>query len=99
MTRARPRPCVARGEPRLHAFQEAALVDGRRFPVELDVVDEHPSRVRGVGQHAERRRVGNEPDLSDRSHALHRLQVVERVHRLHRNGEPDPATDPALEPT
>src|SRR5207249_4954700 len=41
--------------------------------------------------------VGNEPDLADRPHPRDGLELVERVHRLHRDGEPDPALEPALE--
>ena len=53
--------------------------------VEPDVVDEQRPGMRRVGQHAERVEIGDEPDLADRAHPLDRLQLVEPVHRLHRD--------------
>ena len=54
-----------------------------------DVVDEHHRRARRVRDHGERRRVGHQSDLADRAHSVDGLELVERVHRLHRDGEPD----------
>jgi hypothetical protein len=85
-------------EPRLHALQEAALAHRRGLAVEPDVVREHRPRVRRIGKDAERVEIGHEPDLTHRPHAFDGLQLVERAHRLHGDGEPDPALEPTLEP-
>jgi hypothetical protein len=53
--------------------------------------------MRRVRQRPERVEIGDEPDLAHRAHAGNRLQLVEAVHRLHRDGEPDPGLEPALE--
>ena len=90
-----PRPALR--EAVLHLLQERALAHRRRITVQLHVVDEHRARVRRVRQHAEGLRVGDEPDLADGPHSLDRLQLVERVHRLHRDGKADAALDTPFE--
>ena len=90
----RARPLL---EPRRHPLQERAWALRRRLARERDEVDEHRAGPRGVRKHAKRLGVRDEPDLADRSHPLDRLELVEPVHRLHRDGEPDPALDPALD--
>ncbi len=35
-------------------------------------------------------RVGNQADFAHRPHPLHRLQLVEHIHRLQRHRQPDP---------
>ena len=42
--------------------------------------------------------VGHEADLADRPHPVDGLELVERVHRLHRDGQADAARDATLEP-
>ena len=81
----------------LHPLQERALAHRRRHAIELHVVGEHGAGVRRVRQHPERVEIGDKPDLAHRPHAGNRLQLVEAVHRLHRDGEPDPGLEPALE--
>jgi hypothetical protein len=85
-------------EPRRLPLEERALADRRRLAVERDVIDEDGAARRYVGQDAEGLEVGDEPDLADRPHPFDRLELVERVHRLHPDGEPDPGAQPALEP-
>ena len=89
-------PLAALGQTVFHPLQERALAC-RGIAVELHVVDEHGAHPRRVRKNAKRVRVGNEPDLTDRPHAFDRLELVERVHRLHRDGQPDPALDPGVE--
>ncbi len=84
-------------EPLLHPLEERALADRRRRAVQRDVVDEHRARVRRIGEHSERVGIGHETNLADGSHAVDRLQLVEPVHRLHGDGEPDAARDSSLE--
>ena len=91
-------PEAALREARRHALQERARTLRRRLSLERDVVDEERAAARCVRQDAERRRVGHEPDLADRAHPVDRLKLVERVHRLHPDRQPDPARQPALEP-
>ncbi len=70
---------------------------GATSPSRRELVDEHRPGVRRVGQHPERGRVGHEPQLADRAHALDRLEVVEAVHRLHRHRQPDARAHAPLE--
>ena len=86
------------GEPRRHPLQEGALAHGGRRAVERHLVGQDGARVRRVRQNAEGLRVGNDPELSDRPHPLDRLELVERVHRLHPERDSDPAAQPLLEP-
>jgi hypothetical protein len=60
-----------------------------RGAVERHMIDEHRGRAGRVRQHHERLRIWNQADLPDRAHARHRLQLIERVHCLHRNSESD----------
>jgi hypothetical protein len=85
---------AALGEPGHHPVEELTRAGVVRDAVETHVIDEHRRRPRRVRQHRERRRVGHEPDLAHRAHALDRLQLVERVHRLHRHGQPDAGPHP-----
>ena len=91
-------PGSALREPLLHPRQERPLGDGRRFAVQLHLVDEHRARARRVRQDAEGFRIGDEANLADGSHSLDRLQLVERVHGLHGHREPDPGPHPVGEP-
>src|SRR5581483_10380323 len=93
-----PERQAALSKARLHPLEERALADGRRLAVEAYVVGEERAGVGRVGQDAEGLQVGDEPDLADRAHPLDRLQLVEAVHRLHRDRQPDAARKPALEP-
>ena len=91
-------PRASLGEAPLHPLQERPLADRRRLAVERHHVDDHPAQVRSVRQHAKRVRIGHEAYFADRSHPLDGLQLVERAHRLHRDGEPDAALDAPCEP-
>ena len=93
----RPEDEPALGETGLHPLQERALADGRRVAAEHHVIRERRAGVRRVRQHAEGVEIGDEPDLADRAHPGDRLELVERVHRLHRDGEPDARVQPSLE--
>ena len=68
-----------------------------RLPVRPHQVRGHRGRAGRVGQRYERPRVGLDPDLADRAHALDRLEMVEHVHRHHRDRVPDPAGHPGLQ--
>jgi hypothetical protein len=85
------------GEASHHAGEELARTGLVRHPIQTHVVDDHRRRPRGVWEHRERRRVGHEADLADRSHSVDRLELVERVHRLHGDGQSDPAGHPRRE--
>src|SRR6266545_979740 len=84
-------------EPIAHAPEEGPRTLGRRLAVQPDQIDEDRAGARCVGEDAERLQVRNEPDLADRAHSLDGLELVEPVHCLHRDGQPDPALEPALE--
>ena len=44
-----------------------------------------------IRQHDERVRIRDQADLADRPHPLDGLKLVQQVHRLHRDGQADPA--------
>jgi hypothetical protein len=53
-----------------------------------------PRRVR---QHPEGSEVWDEPNLADGPQAVHRLELIEPVHGLHRDGKSDPALEPTFQ--
>ena len=75
---------VALGRPPDHAGEKSASVRGVGLAVQGHHVDQDDAGVRRVGRDLEGRRVGHQPDLADRPHALDRCQVVEHGERLHR---------------
>src|SRR5512132_1225355 len=85
------------GEAGLHPFQERALTDGGGLAVEVDVVGHNGTRLRGVGQNSEGGEVWDEPDLPDRAQPFDRLELIESVHRLHRDRQPDAALETSLQ--
>ena len=89
-------PAVA--ERGVHAFEEGPRAGLVGLAVQPDVVDEHGRRVRRVREDPQRRGIGDQPDLADRAHPLHRLELVERAHGLHRDGQADPGPHPVRQP-
>ena len=68
-----------------------------RLPVRPDQVRRHRGRAGRIRQRDVRLRVGHDADLTDGAHALHRLEVVEHVHRHHRDRVPDAARHPGFQ--
>jgi hypothetical protein len=89
---------AALGELRLHPLQERPLAHRGRLSVELDVVDDHRAGAGRVRKHPKGLGIGHEPDLADRAHPVDRLELIERVHGLHRHRQADAAPDAALQP-
>ena len=81
------RQVVLRSGPRDHPLEEGAAVGGVGIAVERLHVDEDGSRVRRVGGDHERRRVRNESNLSDWTHAVDACEVIEHGEGLHRHGQ------------
>ena len=81
----------ALGEPRGHAAQEAARAARPRARRRGRSGRTACAPSRGRTGARGRCRVGHEPHLADRPEAVDGLQLVERVHGLHADRDPDPA--------
>src|SRR5438270_2418330 len=80
-----------------HSLEEGAAVGGVGLAVEADQVDQDDAGFGRVGCDGEGGRVGDESDLSDRSHPLHGGQVIEHGEGLHRHRQADPGLQPLLQ--
>ena len=85
---------VAVGQAIRHPSQEVPRAGLIRLTGKGHVVDEHRRRVGCVRQQRERGRVGDQADLSGGPHALDGLELIERVHGLHRDREADAGSHP-----
>jgi hypothetical protein len=79
-------------------FEERPRARLPRRPVRVDQVREHRGGPRRVGERDKRIRVRHDPDLADRAHPGHRLQLVQHGHRHHRHRVADAAGHPFLQP-
>ena len=77
--------------PRDHTREEAARAGAPGLAVQGHHVRHHRGAVRRVGQRDIAVDVRHQPDLADRSQAFDGLELIEHVHRRHRDGEADAA--------
>ena len=80
---------VALGKDTRHPGQEGTRTGDVGLTVQRHVIGEHRSGVGRVRQHDEGLGIGYEAVLADRTHALHGLELVERAHGLHGDGQAD----------
>ena len=75
-----------------HALEERPAVGGVGLAVERLHVDQHGGGVGRVGRDGEGARVGHEPDLAHRPHALDAREVIQHGEGLHRERQADSAS-------
>ena len=81
-----------------HTLQERARASAPRRSVAGEHVAGHGRAVRRVGQQHEAIRIGQQTNFADRPHTLHRLELIEAVHRHHRHRQADPIRQATTQP-